>query len=142
MSNLVEFSFTMIAYSIIAFIFYSIFFGTSFITFSDGSNFDGLIFYIARASENSMGYLYYEYVYEPTVHGTDNIDIELLSNCVLTHSGATPNSVSTVIGATSTSVTKSDLSHTVVAGSVDRDSFANIEFPTEDSTNYYTSGWH
>ena len=139
MNNLVEFSFTMIAYAIIAVFFYSIFFGSSIISFNDGSNFDGLIFIIARGAENYMGYLYYEYLYEPTVHSTDSIDVELLSNCL--SSTTTPNTVSTTIGDNS-STTKSDLSSTATGG-IDRDSFANINFPSSDTNGiYYTSGWH
>lgn len=139
MSNLVEFAFTMIAYAIIATFFYAIFFGASFIHYNDGSSFDGLIFIMARGAENSMGYLYYEYVYEPTVHGTDNIDIELLNNCL--GLSVLPNTVSVKID-DSTSSTKSDLSYSPI-GTVNKDSFANVNFPSSDTLGvYYTSGWH
>ena len=135
MNNLVEFSFTMIAYAIIAFIFYSIFFGFSFGGDSLITDFDGLLYYICRASENSMGYLYYEYVYEPTVHKTDGIDLQVLENCGVSGS-YTANVVSQTIDS-SGGTTKSDLSNG------ERDSFANINFPSGDKDGkYYTSGWH
>ena len=50
MHNLVEFAFTMVAYALIASIFYAIFFGASFITM-DGEEFEGILMFVGRSEE-------------------------------------------------------------------------------------------
>lgn len=127
MHNLVEFAFTMVAYALVASIFYAIFFGASFITM-DGEEFEGILMYGSRATQTSTAYFYYKYMYTPTIHGTDDLDKEVVSAC-----GFSGSSIKGVVS----DETESNLNLVT-----DNENMGNALYGVNTSNNYYTTSWH
>lgn len=130
MNTAVKFSFTMIAYAIIALIFYYIFFGGIGITnVSDGSQYRGLIWDIADATLLVSAREFYNYTYEPLVHQSDEVDREVLDivgqdTVTISALGSTPSNLDSL-----PSTSRGTFSYTAVSGS-------------SGDNYFYTTGWH
>lgn len=110
MHKLVKNVFLMLLGCVVALILYFVFFGVNLTPYG---NWEGLIYYSARAIETPISRYYYEYCYLPSMHSNDAIDKAL-------------NGVNTVYDIQQT---PTDLTH-----GVDVFSFST-------TPNHYSTGW-